>query len=90
MSGVPRIARVSTIMIANAKRPAHGAGTGLQRQQHADEAGTDRGPTAEIDRLLQHNRGNDSDEDRRGKIVGNHVGERQVNRCQEEGRHLAR
>ena len=93
-----RSERVISISIANDRLPpsAISAGQlmvcadGPQRDQHAAEADQDRAPAPPADLLAQHDRRQRGDEDRARQIIGDDVGERQIDRREEERRDLQR
>ncbi len=72
------------------RRPAHGLRRRTQRDQHAAEPDQDRAPAPPADALAQHDRRQRGDEDRRRQIIGDDVGERQIDGGEKERRDLER
>ncbi|MHC2636499.1 hypothetical protein ACVME5_009184 [Bradyrhizobium liaoningense] len=63
---------------------------GAQRDQHAAEADQDSGPAPPADLFAQEDRGHRGDENGAGEIIGDDVGERQIDGGEEEGGHFKR
>ncbi len=69
-------------------RPAHRLRRGPQRNQNAAEADQDSAPAPPADMLMQHDCRQRRDEDRTGQIIGNDVGERQIDGGEKKRRDL--